>query len=334
MRNISINYAKEGTLLALPIFDEYGRILVNRDVKLTEKIIEKLKEKGILEICIHDDISEGIDMYDDISQKLKSKTIKHLKNLNLDKVQENANKIVDELLYNSDVYEYVNIKTFDNYTYEHSIAVSVYSTMIGISYGFSENEIRKLAIGGMLHDIGKNCIDYNILNKPEKLTPEEYEQIKTHPLFGYNMLNKNTSISATSKIVILEHHENEDGTGYPRKLKSNEIYKFSKIVHIADVYDALISERPYKKAMNPKNAIDYIIEKSGTMFSEEFVNVFIQIMPSYSKGSIVELNDGRKAIVLKNILGNIHRPDIRILNTKEIIKLSQNDDIEIIRKCS
>ena len=334
MRNISINYVKEGTLLGLPIFDEYGRILVNKDVILTKKIIEKLKEKGILEICIHDDISEGIDMYDDISQKLKSKTIKHLKNLNLDKVQENANKIVDELLYNSDVYEYVNIKTFDNYTYEHSIAVSVYSAMIGISYGFSENEVRKLAIGGMLHDIGKNCIDYNILNKPEKLTPEEYEQVKTHPLFGYNMLNKNTSISATSKIVILEHHENEDGTGYPRKLKSNEIYKFSKIVHIADVYDALISERPYKKAMNPKDAIDYIIEKSGTMFSEEFVNVFIQIMPSYSKGSIVELNDGRKAIVLKNILGNIHRPDIRILNTKEIIKLSQNNDIEIIRKCS
>ena len=102
-------------------------------------------------------------------------------------------KIVDELLYNSDVYEYVNIKTFDNYTYEHSIAVSVYSAMIGISYGFSENEVRKLAIGGMLHDIGKNCINYNILNKPEKLTPEEYEQVKMHPLFGYNMLNKNTA---------------------------------------------------------------------------------------------------------------------------------------------
>ena len=243
---------------------------------------------------------------------------------------EDANAIVDEILKCNDVYEYFNVKTFDNYTYEHSLSVATYAAMMGLACGFNEEEIRKLTIAGILHDIGKQCIDSAILNKPSRLSQDEFNEIKKHTLLGYNMVKNNTDLVATIKIVILEHHENEDGSGYPRGITGKDIYKFSKIVHIVDVYDALISKRPYKDPMNPKEAIDFIIEKTGTMFSEEYVNVFIQIMPSYPRGSIVMLNDGRKAIVLKNHIGAIHSPDVRILDTKEVVKLRVEQDIKII----
>ena len=332
MRYISINLEKEGFVVGLPIYDEMGRILVNQGVKLTELTIKRLREKNITEISIDDELSKGIDTYDNISQRIKTSSIKHLQNFNLDKALEDANKIVVELINCTEVYEYFNTKTFDNYTYEHSIAVSVYSTMIGIACGFNQEEIRKLALAGMLHDIGKKCIDYEILHKPGKLTEEEYVKIKEHPTFGYNMIRDNLDLAATTKVVILEHHENEDGSGYPRQLKSKDIYKFSKIVHIADVYDALISERPYKKAMSPKDAIDYIIDQTNKMFDEIYVDVFIQIMPSYQRGSVVKLTDGRKAIVVKNVKGNIHRPIVKILDTKEIIKLYETIDLNIAEK--
>ena len=331
MRYISLTQAKEGDIVALPVYDEHGRIFINSGVSLTTKSIDRLREKGIFQVSVEDAISEGIDVSDDINLKIKPKCIKELKNFNLDKALESANKIAETVMNHPDVFEYFNEKTFDNYTYEHSISVSVYASMVGLAFGFNPEEIKKLAIAGILHDIGKKCIPYEILHKPDRLNDEEFNEIKKHPNYGYNMVKENTQLPATAKVVILQHHENEDGSGYPKGLKGDEIYKFSKIVHIVDVYDALISRRPYKDPMDPKEAMDFIIEKSGGMFDEKFVDAFIQIMPSYPKGKVVVLNDGRKAIVLKNIKGNIHRPHIRILDSMEVIKLSEeHPELEII----
>lgn len=332
MRFLPLELVKEGYVVGLPIYDNYGNTLVNKGFKLTNTSIIRLKEKGISAISIEDVISKGIETYDNISQKITKSSIKHLQNLDLDKTMKDANRIVDEIIECDEVYEYFNNKTFDNYTYEHSIAVSTYATMMGLACGFNLEEVRKLAIAGILHDIGKKCINDNILQKPSKLTDEEYEKIKQHSSLGYNMIKYNTNLPATVKIVILEHHENEDGSGYPRHLKSNDIYKFSKIVHIVDVYDALISNRPYKKPMNPKDAIDYIIKNTGTMFDEKYVNIFVQVIPSYPKGSVVKLTNGEKAIVLKNIKENIHKPIVRILNTKKVIKLYEMNDLDILEK--
>lgn len=332
MRYVSIHSLKENDVLGLPIYNADGKVLVNSDIKLTKRIIERLIALGINDVCVNDEISDGIDAYDSISQKIKTKSIKHLQDFNLDKAMKDACKIVEELKYHTDIYEYFNTKTFDNYTYEHCIAVSVYATMMGFACGYNEKQCQNLAVAGILHDIGKKCIDSNILHKPAKLTVDEFEQVKKHPGYGFNMVRENHMISSTVKTSIFEHHENEDGSGYPRGLKGDEIYKFAKIIHIVDVYDALISKRPYKEPMKPKDAIDYIIEKTGTMFDEYYVDIFIQIIPAYPRGSIVELSDGRKAIVIKNYRGDIYRPMVRTLDTKEIIYLQKTPDLYINRQ--
>lgn len=329
MRYIDLKEAKPGYIVGLPIYNNDGKMLLNSGSKLNEKNIKRLEELEISSISIDDEISKGIDVFDNISQKIKSKTIKHLRTLNIDKMEKDAEKIVNEIMDSSELYEYFNVKTFENFVYEHSLSVATYSAMMGYACGFTDSEIKDLTVAGLLHDIGKHAIDKAIIEKPGRLTAEEYEEVKKHPTLGYNMVQSNYNLKATIKVTILEHHENEDGSGYPRHLTGKDIYKFAKIVHIVDVYDAIISKRPYKDKASSKDAIDYIISQTGTMFDEEYVNIFVQIMPAFPRGSIVKLNNGQEAIVMKNYKSHIDSPDIRIIGTNEVIELSKNNALKI-----
>lgn len=218
--------------------------------------------------------------------------------------------------------EFINLKTYDNYTYEHSLSVAVYATMLGCSLGFSMEELVNLAMSGLLHDIGKMFIDHDILHKNGKLTDTEYTEIKKHARIGYEQVKDYSTISATVKTGIYQHHENENGTGYPLGIKGDKIYKFAKIIHIADVYDAIVSRRPYKPEKPSAYALRFLIENSSEMFSKEYVNEFIRIIPAYPKCSTVELNDGRTAIVCENSYDNSFRPVIRTMDG-EVINLSE-----------
>ena len=329
MRYVELKDVQPGNVVGLPVYNNNGRLLINTGAILNAKNIKKLKELNISAISIEDKISEGIDVSDNISQKIKNKTVKHLKTLNIDKIEKDAAKIVNEIIDCNELYEYFNIKTFENFTYEHSLSVATYSAMMGYACGFDISEIKDLTLAGLLHDIGKYAIDKAIIEKNGKLTEKEYTEIKKHPAFGYNMVQSNYNLKSTVKVSILEHHENEDGSGYPRHLTGKNIYKFAKIIHIADVYDAIISKRPYKDKASSKEAINYIISQTGTMFDETYVNTFIQIIPAFPRGSIVKLNDGREAIVLRNDKSHIEQPDIRIIETSELIKLSKEDNLTI-----
>lgn len=332
MRFKEIHLVKEGDILAKALYDNESRLLINKNIKLTNSFIKKIKDYGIQGIYVEDEISENIDINLDITPELKAETIVHLKTLNIDKTLEDAKKIVKILKESNEFCNYINIKTFDNYTYEHSLSVSIFATIIGIACDYSEKELENLSLAGLLHDLGKRAIDDEIINKPSKLTPEEYEIIKSHSQIGYNILQDDYLISSTVKTSILEHHENEDGTGYPRGLKSNNIYKFAKIIHIVDVYDALISKRPYKEPFSPKEAIDYIVQNTNTMFDEKYVEVFLKVIPAYPKGVLVKLSNGESGIVIENYQGFVLRPKILLLNGKTISLKDDKDyqQIEII----
>ena len=325
MRFKNIEEVVANEVLALPLYDDHNRLLVNSGIKLTNNIIKKIENLGISGVYIDDELSKGIEIEPILDPNTQSKIIRHLKSINIDKALNDAKKIVETLKNQKKFCDYINIKTFDNYTYEHSLSVSIYATLVAIACGFKEKELENISLSGLLHDLGKKCIDDFILNKPDKLTDDEYEEIKKHSSFGYNIVKDDFQISATIKTTIYEHHENEDGTGYPRHLKGNEIYKFAKIIHIVDVYDALISKRPYKNPLPPVKALDYIKEKTGTMFDPYYVDIFMKIVPAYPKGLMVELSNGEKGIVIENYTGFVLRPKIRLINGKEI---SLKDDIE------
>lgn len=157
----------------------------------------------------------------------------------------------------------------------HSRRVSRLCQQIGIAMGLNEEEIRKLKISGLLHDIGKIAIDNSILDKPEKLNEQEWDEIKRHSYIGYRILNNEPEMNEIAQ-YILYHHERLDGTGYPRGLKQEEIPLLSRIITVADAYDAMTSKRQYKVVLNKNTAVKELVKNKGTQFDPDIVDVFIE----------------------------------------------------------
>lgn len=318
MRYKSIEDIKIGDVLAIALYDTDNRLMLACGKSLTNRVIENVRAMGIQGIYVEDEFSEGIEVEDCMPPHFRGEVIQSLKKFDIDHSVECARQMVDMVMEGGAYLEYVNLKTFDNYTYEHSLSVSFYATLMGMALGYAKKELTNLTVAGLLHDLGKQMIPESILNKPGKLTDEEYEKVKEHPYLGYVMLQESQTISSTIRVSIYQHHENEDGSGYPRNLKGNQIYRFAKIIHIVDVYDALISKRPYKEPMPVAKALEFIQQKSGSMFDEHYIDVFLKIVPAYAKGSEVTLSNGEKGIVAENYANSVLRPKIRLLSGKEV----------------
>jgi HD-GYP domain-containing protein (c-di-GMP phosphodiesterase class II) len=168
-------------------------------------------------------------------------------------------------------------------------------------------------MASLLHDIGKMFIPQEILNKKGKLTDEEYEIVKTHSFKGYQILKENAEFSYYSSIGVLHHHEKYNGTGYPFELKGNKISILGRIIAIADVYDALISDRPYRKSLFPSEALEYIMGGGGTFFDTEIVRFFTKIVAPYPIGTGVLLSNNSTGIVIKNYRDCCMRPVVKII---------------------
>ena len=157
----------------------------------------------------------------------------------------------------------------------HSRRVSLMCQRTGIAMGLTEAEISKLKISGLLHDIGKIAIDNSILDKPGRLNNQEWNEIKRHSYIGYRILNNMPGMNEVAE-YILYHHERLDGTGYPRGLKQEEIPLLSRIITVADAYDAMTSERKYRKVLDKNMAVEELIKNKGTQFDSHIVDVFIE----------------------------------------------------------
>ncbi len=185
------------------------------------------------------------------------------------------------------------------YTYAHSLRVAVLSVSCAHRMGVPEDVCKKIALGGLVHDIGKMCVRQNILQKPDKLTPAEMEHMREHVIFGAGLI-KEGQLSGESMAVLLEHHERFDGNGYPRKLIGTEISLAGRISAIADVYDAISSDRWYQKALPPAAAIRKIHEWSKFHFDPTVTAHFIRSVGIYPVGSLVRLSSNRLAVVVEH----------------------------------
>lgn len=175
------------------------------------------------------------------------------------------------------------LKTYDRYTFSHSINVFFLSMMTGYKFSFSKVQLLDLGMSALLHDIGKASIPKRILNKKTKLTNLELEIVKTHASNGYFFVKENIRIPDISFVGILYHHEKFDGTGYPVGVKGEKIDIFGRIIAIADVYDAITSDRPYRKALTHSKAMDCICANSGKYFDPQVVNAFADCVEAFSE---------------------------------------------------
>lgn len=311
MKYTPIENIKENDILAMSIFNDDCNILLAANSRLSATNIQRIKDLRFRGLYIYDDSTDSVNI-DLLSDSVRQNTLKSLKHINIDDCLYIANTITNNIIENPGVlYELTTICSYDTRTYMHCINTALLSTMIGVDMGLSNTELYELSQSALLHDIGKTCIDERILNKDGKLTTSEYRMMQQHVNFGYNMLRNNDNISKKVAEGVKYHHENEDGSGYPCGLKSDKIPLFAKIIHVADVYDAMISKRSYKKRINPADVLEYLMGNARTL-DINVVNSLTHCVALYPAGSTVMLSTGETATVIKNENGYPQRPEIKL----------------------
>lgn len=210
-----------------------------------------------------------------------------------------------------------NMKNRDEYTSIHCMNVCIMAVSFGRSIGMDKQELELVGLGGLLHDLGKMKVPLEILNKPGKLTIEEFEIMKTHPMEGYKMLEKQGDIPLDVLDIVKHHHERRNGKGYPSQLDGDEINAMTRMVAIVDVYDAITSDRCYHDAISPYDALKNMYEWVKEDFDKEMIEQFIKCLGIYPIGSVVELNLGHVGIVVSASEKSKLRPILMlILNSK------------------
>ena len=221
------------------------------------------------------------------------------------------------------------IQSYDEYTYHHSLSVSVLSIAIGRALGLNLMEIKRLSMAALLHDIGKILLPHKLITKPNSLTASEYAVVKHHPELGAAFLKKEYIGNEELWNSIKYHHERANGTGYPKGLKGQDIPLFSKIITVADVYDALTSYRPYRNPMKPPaDAIEKIMSEVNTIFDFDVVNAFIRKIELYPINTMLEISDKRIGVVIRN--RNPMRPVLRMIKDDTIVDLSAFCNLHLV----
>ncbi|MDO5381222.1 MAG: HD-GYP domain-containing protein [Eubacteriales bacterium] len=360
-KTIFIFDAEEGMRISQDVILPDGNILVKKGTALDMNLISTISGYHILEINVYDEVAENYDAnysassslgeseqyYDKIRNSKEFEIFNESYKANVDMVKQQLNHVVttgapidpDELLKGTmkivatntnslQLFDMLHVmRHMDDLTYVHSINVALISSVIGKLMNYSEEEIKLLTLCGLLHDIGKLLIPDEILNKPGKLTDNEYAIMKKHVNLGYEQL-KTQNLDIRIKEVSLLHHEKCDGTGYPFGLKSKDIPACAKIVTIADVYDAMTANRVYRGSICPFEVIDIMQADAFTKYDPIYIIPFLKKVAGSYIHTDVKLSDGRTGKVILINDNALHKPSVLVGN--ELIDLSKKKDLKII----
>lgn len=339
MRLVNIAYVDEGEVLARPLVSPNGKVLLQAGVALTQSYIQKLNFLGIDTLFIEDDTFNDVEIYSAVSMKTREIAYSSLLNLskhiqgdqlhsvNLLQIQAAVQEIISDLLHSKDlVGNVLEIQGYDDYTFHHSVNTTIIALIMAIAKRWPNHKLLELGMGVLMHDVGKIKVPQEILNKKGPLTSEEFEEIKRHTEYGFEILRNKRDISLLSAHVALQHQERWNGTGYPRGLKGTQIHEYGRLAAVADVYEALTSKRVYRNAMQPYEAYEYVMSNSDTLFEPNLIkNAFCRYITPYPSGSGIRLSNGQRGNVIRQNSNFPTRPFVRMTHEGEVRLMSPID---------
>jgi len=323
MRLVGISVLKYGEKLAYPIYSTSGKVILNAGAVITEAYIDKLKKLGIFTVYIDDNKFNDIQITDAVNFKTKTQASQKFKqvyelfqkNKPLDEylIVDVVKLIVEDIKSNgTNSINFISSIVMDDYLTGHSVNVCILSILIGNNMKYCFNQLVELGVGAFVHDIARENAG---------------EEMCQHVQKGFEVMKRYRGISLNSAKLIYEHHENYDGSGYPRGVSGNSISEFAKIVSIVDYYDSLILGNSKQTPMMPHEAYEALLAEADKRFDSEIIQVFRNTIAIYPNGSTIKLSNSEKGVVIRQNRGLPHRPIVRIIegeNVKEDIDLLTN----------
>lgn len=344
MRYILSENLKKGMLLARNLYDADCRVAFSSESRISNKDIDKIRKMSYSGVYILDVQSDQIVPEPFVPSRLYHKIVRLVNNMLVQgKIAHKSDclfppeiqrelvlEVVEELRQRPHLFvDVIDLKPYAGYDCFHASMVMLLSLCVGIKMGLDETQLVDLGVAALLHDVGAIILPHSFLNRPGKLTDKEFEEMKRHVEEGAQYLSDFYEFSGNALAGVLQHHENYDGTGYPRGLRRKNISLYGRIIAITDVYDAMVSKRSYRAAMLPVQAIDAIQQHGDRKFDPDIIEVLASIIAPYPTGVLVKIKTGETCIVAENRPDQLTRPKLVVYQEKrpsnQVIDLARDE---------
>jgi HD-GYP domain-containing protein (c-di-GMP phosphodiesterase class II) len=324
MQRVSLPFLQAGMMVAKGVYSSDGRLLLSAGTILAEGTIPKMQNLGVGSVYICNPLFTDLEVPELINIDTRVKTIQALQSvvrkfektneLNIEPLKGAVRQLVAEIISNREaMIHLIDLRTFDDYLIAHSVNVCILSLLTAVNIDYNEAKLVDLAMGCLLHDLGMTAVPEEIRAKVGSLTPKESSIVQTHAEVGFNYIRKVRDMSVLAAHVAFQHHERFDGKGYPRQMAGNEIHEYARIAAVADIFDALISDRPYRKGMLPHEAYEILMTLGDSLVDREIVNIFLEHVAIYPMGSVVQLGSNEIGIVTTVLPKMQSRPIVKLL---------------------
>jgi HD-GYP domain-containing protein (c-di-GMP phosphodiesterase class II) len=372
LRKIMVDDLRPGMRFDEPLYIDNNNILVGANVSIKESDIKKLMKWGIVELetagdivssetelklaekissTISEDVNKIIEEYNQLLKKRKMlieihkkacvavekiySSIRRNEEFTIDRLEVVLEDIIGILEENYNIFLFLyGLDEGKDFLVAHSVNVTFYALLIGLALKYPRKKLRELGLGTLLIDAGMVKVPTYITYKQSNLTDQEYNMIKTHPLHGYKALRQLGNVSEELAVVTLQHHEQYDGKGYPRGLRGNQINEYARIAAIADSYEALISNRSYRKRQFFYHAMRNLLSSGINKLDPVIMRVFLARMSVYPIGSIVDLSDGRTALVIGSDPQKPLRPIVKLIFDEKKKRIEDTIIINLLEEAS